>query len=196
MTTSSAGGLRRVRAGEPPLADPANRVLLVEAGEDVVRGKSEPAGLRDAGARAFMLGRYFWPGLVNEVGEARVPYLAPRVMGGGSSINGCMLNAVCRATTTWRSRGVQGWGWNDLLPYFKRLENDLDFSGPLHAKRVLSPSAASLPPAVQADPCLARCAEKEGIPDLQDSIRRGVTAWRPLPSTMKGSRVSPRPLLI
>jgi 5-(hydroxymethyl)furfural/furfural oxidase len=34
----------------------------------------------------------------------------------------------------WRDAGVIGWGWRDVLPYFIKLEHDLDFSGPLHGK--------------------------------------------------------------
>ncbi len=32
----------------------------------------------------------------------------------------------------WRDLGAASWGWHDVLPYFNKLENDLDFSGPLH----------------------------------------------------------------
>jgi 5-(hydroxymethyl)furfural/furfural oxidase len=30
--------------------------------------------------------------------------------------------------------GAAGWGWNDVLPYFRKLENDLDFGGEAHGK--------------------------------------------------------------
>ena len=57
------------------------------------------------------------------------------MLGGGSSINGQMAN---RGAPTdydeWQARGAVGWGWNDVLPYFKKVERDLDFDGPLHGK--------------------------------------------------------------
>jgi len=57
------------------------------------------------------------------------------VLGGGSSINGQMAN---RGAPTdydeWVKRGADGWGWNDVLPYFKKVERDLDFDGPFHGK--------------------------------------------------------------
>ena len=32
----------------------------------------------------------------------------------------------------WAAHGALGWGWRDVLPYFRRLEHDLDFDGELH----------------------------------------------------------------
>jgi 5-(hydroxymethyl)furfural/furfural oxidase len=32
----------------------------------------------------------------------------------------------------WPDAGALGWGWQSVLPYFKKLERDLDFAGPLH----------------------------------------------------------------
>ena len=29
-------------------------------------------------------------------------------------------------------RGAAGWRWDDVLPYFRKLERDIDFEGPLH----------------------------------------------------------------
>ena len=34
----------------------------------------------------------------------------------------------------WQSLGAAGWSWDDCLPYFRKLENDCDFGGPLHGK--------------------------------------------------------------
>ena len=54
-------------------------------------------------------------------------------MGGGSSLNDMQAN---RGTPDdydeWAASGVPGWGWQDVLPYFIRMERDLDFAGPLH----------------------------------------------------------------
>ena len=32
------------------------------------------------------------------------------------------------------SRGARGWGWKDVLPYYKKVERDMDFDGALHGK--------------------------------------------------------------
>ena len=30
--------------------------------------------------------------------------------------------------------GARGWAWNDVLPYFRKLENDFDFAGEMHGR--------------------------------------------------------------
>ncbi len=34
----------------------------------------------------------------------------------------------------WEALGAAGWSWQDLLPYFRKLESDADFDGPMHGK--------------------------------------------------------------
>ncbi len=57
------------------------------------------------------------------------------MLGGGSSINGQLAN---RGAPTdydeWEARGAAGWSWKDVLPYFRKVERDLDFDGPFHGK--------------------------------------------------------------
>jgi 5-(hydroxymethyl)furfural/furfural oxidase len=56
-------------------------------------------------------------------------------MGGGSSINVQSANrGLPRDYDEWRDLGARGWGWADVLPYFRKLETDLDFGGPLHGQ--------------------------------------------------------------
>jgi 5-(hydroxymethyl)furfural/furfural oxidase len=127
-------------------AKSANKVLLCEAGQDTPPG-NEPAEIRDSyPGTAYFDPRFHWTELKvttqvvshNNPDEARPPlrkYEQARVLGGGSSINGQMAN---RGAPTdydeWEARGAAGWGWNDVLPYFRKLERDLDFDGPYHGK--------------------------------------------------------------
>src|SRR5262249_12283504 len=39
----------------------------------------------------------------------------------------------------WDRLGARGWGWKDLLPYFRKLENDFDFGGELHGREGPTP---------------------------------------------------------
>ena len=32
----------------------------------------------------------------------------------------------------WRHKGADGWGWDDVLPFFRKMEDDPEFAGPLH----------------------------------------------------------------
>ena len=34
----------------------------------------------------------------------------------------------------WEALGARGWAWKDVLPYFRKLETDLDFAGELHGR--------------------------------------------------------------
>ena len=56
-------------------------------------------------------------------------------MGGGSSVMGMV---AYRGTpddyAEWQSLGAAGWGWDDVLPYYRKLESDFDFDGALHGK--------------------------------------------------------------
>jgi len=127
-------------------AKSANKILLCEAGQDTPPG-NEPAEIRDSyPGTAYFDPRFHWTELKvttqivshNNPDEARPPlrkYEQARVLGGGSSINGQMAN---RGAPTdydeWEERGAAGWGWNDVLPFFRKLERDLDFDGPFHGK--------------------------------------------------------------
>ena len=62
-----------------------------------------------------------------------VRYEQARVLGGGSSINGQLANrGAPRDYDEWEQRGASGWCWETVLPYFKKIERDIDFDGPLH----------------------------------------------------------------
>ena len=122
-------------------ANGARRVLLIEAGSDTLPG-AEPAEVLDSYPMPLFHGdRYIWPGLTASAG--RVGNGAPitrayeqgRVVGGGSSINVQSANrGLPRDYNEWRDLGAEGWGWDDVLPYFRKLETDLDFEGALHGK--------------------------------------------------------------
>ena len=57
------------------------------------------------------------------------------MLGGGSSINGQMAN---RGAPTdfdeWEQRGAAGWNWDSVLPYFRKVEHDLDVDDEWHGK--------------------------------------------------------------
>src|SRR6059058_4712312 len=124
----------------------ANQVLLCEAGQDTPDGKVPPEILDSYPGTAYFDPRFHWTELKvhtevishNRPEEDRPPlrkYEQARVLGGGSSINGQLAN---RGAPTdydeWEAKGAQGWNWNAVLPYFKKVERDMDFDGPWHGK--------------------------------------------------------------
>jgi 5-(hydroxymethyl)furfural/furfural oxidase len=123
----------------------ANRVLLLEAGPDTPPGQ-EPATILDSyPGSAYLDARYVWMDrrvtvapLGNRAPDRPAPqrrYEQGRVIGGSSAINGQMANrGVPWDYAEWEQRGAKGWGWDDVLPYFRKLERDMDFTGPLHGQ--------------------------------------------------------------
>ena len=114
------------------------RVLLLEAGPDTPPGK-EPADVLDTYATSYYNDAYFWPGLKvhwrRKENSPLVGFSQGRIMGGGSSVMGMV---AYRGTpddyAEWEAHGAAGWGWNDVLPYYRKLENDLDFGGEMHGR--------------------------------------------------------------
>lgn len=126
-------------------ADPANRVLLCEAGEDTPPGRVPPPILDSFAGLAYLNSRFLWNDLrattqprPHNRPDERPPlrkYEQARVLGGGSAINGQLANRGAPADyDEWEARGARGWNWASVLPYFRKLERDVDFEGPLHGK--------------------------------------------------------------
>lgn len=60
------------------------------------------------------------------IGGRRIPTTQGRTLGGSSSINGMVYNRGQREDFDhWAQRGNRGWGYVDILPYFKRGERRL-----------------------------------------------------------------------
>ena len=118
----------------------ANSVLLIEAGQDTPPFDIPEDIAAPYGGRALMNPAYFWPGMKailtrpNSRGvEAQASYEQARVMGGGSSINGQIATRGSPEDyDIWAGMGAVGWDWNSVLPYFRRLETDLDFRNEWH----------------------------------------------------------------
>lgn len=120
----SAGAVLASRLSE----DPGTRVLLVEAGRDTPPD-TIPADIADTFPSSSLNANYFWPGLqaVRSTGGPARRYVQARVMGGGSSVMGLWaLRGMPSDYDSWTTAGARGWSWSDVLPVFRRLENDAD----------------------------------------------------------------------
>src|SRR5436305_2812163 len=119
-------------------AQSGRSVLLIEAGRDTPPGR-EPADVLDTFASSYYNKAYMWPGLKCHWRTRRnspaTAYDQARIMGGGSSVMGMVaLRGTPDDYAEWVALGADGWGWDDVLPYFNKLEHDLDFAGALHGK--------------------------------------------------------------
>src|SRR5438477_8288338 len=107
-------------------ADPQMRVLLLEAG-----GKDNYHWIHIPVGYLYLMGnpRADWcfktaaePGLNGRA----LNYPRGRVLGGCSAINGMIyMRGQARDYDGWRQRGNTGWGWDDVLPYFKRSQRQM-----------------------------------------------------------------------
>ena len=130
--------------------DPGNRVLLIEAGG---RDTSPLIRVPKGFAKLYDSDRYCWTYPVNPIGPSRRVEVWPRgrTLGGSSSVNGMIYNRGDRADYDELVRlGNPGWGWDEILPIFKRIEdNALGASavrgagGPLHVSAAVTGDAIS-----------------------------------------------------
>ncbi|MBI3770372.1 MAG: GMC family oxidoreductase N-terminal domain-containing protein [Deltaproteobacteria bacterium] len=132
----SAGCVLAYRLSE----DPNTSVLLIEAGpEDKNRLIHVPRGYR----RTHSDPRLMWYFPVTADGDPREwqgSLLGGKVLGGTSSVNSMVyVRGQPQDYDGWVSLGAPGWGWKDVAPCFKRME-DHEFGesdtrgvgGPLH----------------------------------------------------------------
>jgi 5-(hydroxymethyl)furfural/furfural oxidase len=154
------------------------RILLIESGPDARPGRESADILSLYPVSAFN-SRLFWSGLSAEAGAATddgrlrlvTPYLQARGVGGGSNVNGMFADRGLPSDyDEWRRLGAAGWGWEEVLPFFKKLEHDLDCHGPLHGQDGPIPIRRIRPkqwaPFAQA---LASALERRGATALEDS---------------------------
>ncbi|MEG3143624.1 GMC family oxidoreductase N-terminal domain-containing protein [Sphingomonas sp. RT2P30] len=114
-------------------ADPATRVLLLEAG-----GRDNWIWYHIPAGYLFAIGnpRADWmfetvpePGL----GGRKIAYSRGKVIGGSSSINAMIyMRGQSADYDAWRQLGLVGWGWDDVLPYFLRHEDHVAAEGVHH----------------------------------------------------------------
>jgi len=113
--------------------DPATRVVLIEAGgRDWNPLIHIPAGfmkLLDHPSLTWGFKAEADPGTNGRA----IPYPRGRVLGGSSSINGLIyIRGQPEDFDHWAQLGNRGWGWDDVLPYFKRAEDWQGEASELH----------------------------------------------------------------
>ncbi|TIS36508.1 GMC family oxidoreductase [Mesorhizobium sp.] len=113
--------------------DPSHQVLLLEAG-----GKDwHPLIHMPAGFAKMTKGiaAWGWSTVPQKHMKDRVfRYTQAKVIGGGSSINAQIYTrGNARDYDAWeKEEGLAGWGYRDVLPYFKRAENNQRYANDYH----------------------------------------------------------------
>ena len=114
-------------------ADPRNTVALIEAG-----GSDNHPWVHIPVGYLYCMGnpRMDWcfkteaePGLNGRV----LGYPRGRILGGSSSINGMIyMRGQAADYDRWRQMGLSGWGWDDVLPYFVKSEDNASGADEMH----------------------------------------------------------------
>ncbi len=167
--------------------DGAHRVLLLEAGASDHRALTAipVAWLAAASTPALGWGFESEPEAATDLRS--IPQPRGKLLGGTSSINGMMYSRGNAGDyDRWRDAGLPGWGFAEVLPYFKRMETSWRGAGPFHGgsgpltvsrqprdpyltPRMLEAAAALGYP--QSEDFHGPQAEGFGLPDF--TIRRG-----------------------
>ncbi len=162
----------------------AKTVLLLEAGRDVQPG-AEPADITDAYPASYYNKMYFWNGLK---AHWRTRDAAPatgfpqaRVFGGGGAVMGMVaLRGTPADYDDWARAGADGWNWQGVLPYFRKLETDFDFGGEAHGKDGPLPirriPREAWPPQVHAMDAYAHAHGMPFVEDMNADFRDGLCA--------------------
>lgn len=102
--------------------DPANRVLLVEAG-----GDNQDLFIKMPAGFAKIIGRpeYFWSfPVAQQAGRRREQHSYGKGLGGSSAVNGMWyLRGHPRDFEAWRDSGLQSWGWDAIQRSYQRIED-------------------------------------------------------------------------
>ncbi|MFM7334713.1 MAG: choline dehydrogenase [Tabrizicola sp.] len=113
------------------LSEAGKRVTVIEHG-----GSDAGPFIQMPGALSYPMnmGIYDW-GFATEpephLGGRRLATPRGKVIGGSSSINGMVyVRGHAKDFDTWAEMGADGWGYADVLPYFKRMEQSHGGSGP------------------------------------------------------------------
>ena len=133
----SAGAVVATRLSE----DAGRSVLLLEAGPDYPEFDHLPDELKYGYGTRFgftanaAVGGTHDRDYVGRVTDKAEPVAVPagRVVGGTSAINGqVFLRGVPEDYDSWSSLGNDRWSFEQLLPYFRKLEADTDFHDDFH----------------------------------------------------------------
>ena len=115
--------------------DPNRSVLLLEAGPDYPDFEHLPDDLK-LGNNSYdaAYGPHNW-GFTAQVTPEQPSLLIPRgkATGGSSAVNGQVFyRGIPEDYDSWASLGNDEWSFTEVLPYFRKMETDHDYSGDFH----------------------------------------------------------------
>jgi choline dehydrogenase len=144
-------------------ADRANRVLLVEAGSrDTSMMIHMPAGLAQTVPpdKGSALNWHFWTEPQAHLDGRRLYWPRGKTLGGSSSINGMVyIRGHSSDYDRWAQMGCTGWGWDGVLPYFRKSESSERGADEWHGGDGPLRTSTRAMPSPLIDAFLSACAE-------------------------------------
>jgi choline dehydrogenase len=188
----SAGVVLATRLSE----DPARQVALIEAGADTPAFADLPPAVAYLGFDRAVGDRsaFDWE-FVARATDARPNIAVPRgkATGGTSAISGSTcLRGLPADFDAWVAAGLPEWSFDKVLPYYCKLETDLDFGGPYHGSTGPMRVSRRLPHTWNAEErtFAAACIEL-GFPSCTDLNDPNACGVGPTPSSSQdGTRMS------
>ncbi|MFI2620624.1 GMC family oxidoreductase [Streptomyces sp. NPDC018584] len=182
----SAGATLAARLSQ----DPGRSVLLIEAGVERLGAPQDayPLGMSVLTGHNWEYSAYTG---VEPKGR-QCPYGVGKVLGGSSAVNGAIaLRGLPADFASWAAAGNPEWTWENVLPFFRALETDVDFKDGTHGSE--GPVPVRRPATDEFDPValsFLRACEEHGIPRVAD-MSTGAVGAGPLPSNARdGQRIS------
>jgi choline dehydrogenase len=185
-------------AGAPLAArlseDPRRTVLLLEAGPVPASTEAFPQELLNAGTvqgampghpHNWSLTGYLTPDLPYSIARGRI-------LGGSTAISGTyFIRAPKQDFDRWSSGGNEEWAWDKVLPFYKKMENDLQY-GESGVHGGTGPMTVSRPP--QDHPvtkAFGRAVKELGFPTERDKNSEDEPGYGPMPSnSIRGLRLN------
>lgn len=130
--------------------NPKNRVILLEAGSPDKKTEIHIPGAY-GNLHRTPVDWQFWTEPQQHVDNRKLYLPRGKVLGGSSSTNAmAYVRGNKKDFDDWAAMGNDGWSYNDVLPYFRKSEHNVDFQneyhsqhGPLHIQYGESPSELS-----------------------------------------------------
>ncbi|MFC9324637.1 GMC family oxidoreductase [Kitasatospora sp. NPDC057015] len=184
--SGSAGAALAARLSE----DPSRKVLLLEAGPDFPATADLPEDIRNG--NEMSLSAHDWKFRAEIADGRRIIFPRGKASGGSSSVGATIaLRGVPENFEEWAAAGNEEWTWSEVLPYYRKLEDDQDYGadeihgkgGPIPVRRWRD---EELTPVQQA---FVEASRSAGFAEVADHNHPEASGVGPIPSNRRDGDV-------